>query len=844
MASTEELWSRLSETQKNNSRKPIEGTEPVRLISSQAQELKKNRKLLTEASFYNKRLAEALEKYGGGREGLEKARAKRKAMKMQRRQYNNNNNNNNGGEDTNSNMSSSEAPSIISIDSDEERMSPHYKEYMMNLDTIKYHLAARGEFEEEEEVEDSPSTRGDKILNRINRIESSLTREIMFKDLLKLNRDMNSKMAEEDNDEDKNTIFDTSENADWMDHLPPPRPPNDSGKLPPSFKKPTGMLEALSTPAFQSKIHRLPLSRGDWKPSGKDRKKKTYASKKNKKTKGLQIFGKDGKPLVTLKPIDEEKARKEKKNDDDDDGRKEETNSTIENKKEEEKKNVDNITTTTIPTLSPEEEQHQKDIEALKAKIKRVRIHSFKPIDRFGNKTENNKNVVVDFRYTYEAEHAALRIQKLWRGYSDRCFVLLPGGAKEQWSATKIQRIFRMMTAWREYELYKEVKAIEYELHQKHGSVLVRVARGFNARVFARKYRKERTDACVIIQKIFRGWYQRERGKMRLATYKKWKAMAIQKVWRGHCGRQRVRALKFQRSAIERLTYDPDAQWGVVQVIMRLFHFKRDFRKIRLLINDKSIAPWHKVLRRPRVDAEGKPGTLLIKPSSGVQTRLYAHAMWQVQKDKLCTSMFPKVGVETFIRKMEIFLPDHSVDDHQNEKVKMKNSVQMYFVVAIYEQVNNNLIIEIFDPETHCECVPIIINNEELKEMCYLDPGMLSKGRRYIDLRRWIAKSLALSKTGSNGGVLKIRCPPLERARNRLIKHRAATHIIRVARGFMSKCRVKRIVALMQEQVRQRKRMEERLKAMRKKKQEEKEKVKVMSWNDDDDEEEEEESFL
>ena len=108
---------------------------------------------------------------------------------------------------------------------------------------------------------------------------------------------------------------------------------------------------------------------------------------------------------------------------------------------------------------------------------------------------------MVDFRYTYEAEHAALRIQKLWRGYSDRCFVLLPGGAKEQWSATKIQRVFRMMTAWREYELYKEVKAIEYELHQKHGSVLVRVARGFNARVFARKYRKERTDACVIIQK-------------------------------------------------------------------------------------------------------------------------------------------------------------------------------------------------------------------------------------------------------------------------------------------------------------------------------------------------------
>ena len=442
-------------------------------------------------------------------------------------------------------------------------------------------------------------------------------------------------------------------------------------------------------------------------------------------------------------------------------------------------------------------------------------MHSFKPTDRFGKKDISGKNVVVDFTYSYEAEHAALRIQKLWRGYSDRCFVLLPGGAKEQWSATKIQRSFRMMKAWREYELYKEVKAIEYQLHQKHGSVLVRVARGFNGRTFARKYRKERSVACVAIQRIFRGWYQRERGKMRLATYKKWKAMAIQKTWRGHCARQRVRALKFKRSAMSRLKYDPDAQWGIVQVVMRLYQSHHDFRKIRILINEKSVAPWHKVLRRPRVDAEGKPGTLLVKPSSGVQTRLYSHAMWQVQKDKLCTSMFPKLGVETFIRKMEVFLPDHKKDDHQSEKIKEKSCVQMYFVVAVYEQVNGNVVVEIFDPETHCECVPIIINAEELKEMCHKDPGMLSKGRRYIDMRRWVAKSLSLSKGGASGGTLRIRCPPLERARNRLVQHRAATHIIRVARGFMSKCRVKRIVTLMQEQARQEKQMQARLEALR-----------------------------
>ena len=248
---------------------------------------------------------------------------------------------------------------------------------------------------------------------------------------------------------------------------------------------------------------------------------------------------------------------------------------------------------------------------------------------------------------------------------------------------------------------------------------------------------------------------------------------------------------------------------------MRLYQSHHDFRKIRILINEKSVAPWHKVLRRPRVDAEGKPGTLLVKPSSGVQTRLYSHAMWQVQKDKLCTSMFPKLGVETFIRKMEVFLPDHKKDDHQSEKIKEKSCVQMYFVVAVYEQVNGNVVVEIFDPETHCECVPIIINAEELKEMCHKDPGMLSKGRRYIDLRRWVAKSLSLSKGRASGGTLRRRCPPLERARNRLVRHRAATHIIRVARGFMSKCRVKRIVTLMQEQARQQKQMQARLEALR-----------------------------
>ena len=46
---------------------------------------------------------------------------------------------------------------VSSIDSDEQRMSPHYKEYIMNIEAIKTHLARKGEFEGvDEEALDSP----------------------------------------------------------------------------------------------------------------------------------------------------------------------------------------------------------------------------------------------------------------------------------------------------------------------------------------------------------------------------------------------------------------------------------------------------------------------------------------------------------------------------------------------------------------------------------------------------------------------------------------------------------------------------------------------------------------
>ena len=96
----------------------------------------------------------------------------------------------------------------------------------MNIEAIKTHLARKGEFEGvDEEALDSPSTRGDKLLRRINKIENSLTREVMFQDLRKLNV--------EETAEAQSDVFDAIEEDNWVNNLPSPRVPTEKGLLPP-----------------------------------------------------------------------------------------------------------------------------------------------------------------------------------------------------------------------------------------------------------------------------------------------------------------------------------------------------------------------------------------------------------------------------------------------------------------------------------------------------------------------------------------------------------------------------------------------------------------------------------
>jgi hypothetical protein len=596
-------------------------------------------------------------------------------------------------------------------------------------------------------LEHSPD--GAELIDSINRLHGSMTRELMFKEIESMKQDYMEEAGA-----DYRAIRTDVGSADvedggsrnWIHQLPNPKPVEVKDHLPRTFTKPKEMIQSLmiSNGSFQAQLHRHGLSRGNWSHSAKTEKHGTGENDNLQTEKRLPI---------------------------------------------------------------------KKDGNSVKLPAGDI-IPKFVQYDRHGAKAPK-AHCLPDFTHTYESEHAALRIQKLWRGVSARMEVHLPGGAKEQWMATKIQRHYRMYSVRREYLLYKEVHAMMTDLQEKHGRLLVRVARGMLGRVKARHFRESRTNACIRIQTCFRGWYQRERGKVRKKIYYKWKAMTIQRVWRGHWGRQVFRATRFRVNAAKHLRTDPKAQWGIVQVGMRLHKVRHDFRKLDGLINAHNQAAWHQLFKKgPRVLAEGSEGTLLSKrgPSVGLRTRLYSHALFQLSRDGLSKSIFPDLGIVIYMRKFELLGYGHVPPSHASPLGEthmfhtgskfdtIDDPTLLYLVIAIYEQ-GTNMIVEIFDPETHFECVPIRINAKELQAMCRKNPSMLEGGKRYVDLRKWIARSLYIRKRPQS---LCLCCPPLERAR-RYIKHElAATHISRIARGYMSKCRVKRIVFALREKKRQR----------------------------------------
>ena len=78
-----------------------------------------------------------------------------------------------------------------------------------------------------------------------------------------------------------------------------------------------------------------------------------------------------------------------------------------------------------------------------------------------------------------------------------------------------------------------------------------KLVRGALGRIRYRKRRARLFGAATKIQATFRAYRAVERYKLRKILFVKWKAVDLQRVLRGHLGRQRARARRFLLLATE-----------------------------------------------------------------------------------------------------------------------------------------------------------------------------------------------------------------------------------------------------------------------------------------------------
>ena len=160
---------------------------------------------------------------------------------------------------------------------------------------------------------------------------------------------------------------------------------------------------------------------------------------------------------------------------------------------------------------------------------------------QYGRGGQPEARCVAKYDYQYEDEHAALVIQATLRGHMARLDIFKPWGARDRWMAVKIQRFYRMCMARKEYHLLRSVRGIQGTYRDPFCRLVQRVWRGLVGR---RRFLAEKTHVyppLVLLQTQWRMYVARERVKFRKAIRDKWQARHIQRVFRGHWGRQRCR---------------------------------------------------------------------------------------------------------------------------------------------------------------------------------------------------------------------------------------------------------------------------------------------------------------
>ncbi|CAM9320186.1 unnamed protein product [Ectocarpus sp. 4 AP-2014] len=148
----------------------------------------------------------------------------------------------------------------------------------------------------------------------------------------------------------------------------------------------------------------------------------------------------------------------------------------------------------------------------------------------------------------WDLHHAALEIQRAWRGYLARAAFWTEGGVGLHAIATRIQRIFR---GWR-----GKVRAVQalLEKRAREATVITALGRGFQGRQEARRLRVNWHNAAAAkIQSHFRARAARRWMEQLHLVAAIRGATRVQAVWRGSAARRRFRVLHLDQSMEEKV---------------------------------------------------------------------------------------------------------------------------------------------------------------------------------------------------------------------------------------------------------------------------------------------------
>lgn len=452
----------------------------------------------------------------------------------------------------------------------------------------------------------------------------------------------------------------------------------------------------------------------------------------------------------------------------------------------------------------------------------------------------------LDFDFDAEADHAALRIQTIWRMYVDYWFVWGNSGVFQQYAATEFQRIYRghrirVYLIWYRHRLVVSATRIQrafraYNLKRQQSAICIQKwRRGCIGRARYDVIYERMHVSATAIQALARGFYGRACAWLWRTYRNNLRIMNVQRAARGHRGRQLARARRHFLAARKALQDEPLLIYETCRACVSLYQTGHDWRILH--------KPVHSYIEWGTLDKS--------LASMRIETKfLLSCTLFYVQDDDYCLSIVPKddVGYVTFVRRAEatrnkpIFLiataferkcADHCLGGRKCPCLScgwtfwgIRPRTNFYNLDAcVREEAASAVVVEAFEP-TSMTCFPsIAVANGVFDEALYSQYGndvTSQEPLRQEVIRKLALRSLNLKRTGvrSFHKEHEVRHHDLlfdtvRDANIRLWQRRAATSIQALFRRCLANHALERLKSRREEQTRQRERVQALLKQRR-----------------------------